>query len=91
MVVLGTGAGAVLAFGMGPLAGAPAANADVLDTILDPIINSLSSVDPALAVDATGWVAGLDSALAAASTADTSSAASAPLDFTQACHRRRRR
>src|ERR1700679_89081 len=83
-VGLGTGAGAMLAFGMGPLAAAPAANADGLDAILDPIINSLSSIDPTLGVDLTGWVAGLDSALAAASTADASSAANAPLDFTQA-------
>ena len=87
VVGLGTGAGAILAFGMGPLAAAPPANADdfgILDSILDPIINSLSAADPALAVDATGWLAGLDSALGAASSADASSAANAPLDFTQA-------
>ena len=80
----GNGCWGGVGIGMGPLAGAPAANADVLDTILDPIINSLSSLDPTLAVDATGWIAGLDSALAAASTADASSAATAPVDFTQA-------
>jgi hypothetical protein len=88
VVGLGTGAGAILAFGMGPLASAPPANADdfgILDNILDPIINSLSAADPALAVDATGWIASLDSALAAVPGLDPSSAASAaPIDFTQA-------
>jgi len=84
MAGFGTTAGAALAFGLTPLATAPAASADGLDVILDPIINSLSSVDPTLGVDLTGWVAGLDSALAAASSADASSAATAPLDFTQA-------
>ena len=43
VVVLGTGAGAVLAFGWAPLAGAPSAQADGLDLIIEPIINSLSS------------------------------------------------
>ena len=41
-------------FGVGPepvQANAQAANADVLDAILDPIINSLGSVDPTLAGD----------------------------------------
>src|ERR1700744_3751546 len=41
-VGLGTSAGAFLTFGMGPLATAPAANADEFDLITDPIINSLS-------------------------------------------------
>src|SRR5271156_3135428 len=48
--VTGT-AGAFLAFGMSPLANAPEAKADVLDVILDPLINSLGSFDPTLAVD----------------------------------------
>ncbi len=39
---LGTGAGAVLAFGLGPLAAAPVAHADEFDLIVEPIINSLS-------------------------------------------------
>ena len=51
VIGLGTGAGAVLAFGLGPLGVAPAAHADGLDVILDPIINSLSSVDPTLGAD----------------------------------------
>src|SRR5271167_2213729 len=61
----GTSAGAVVAFGLGPWGVAPAAHADGLDVILDPIINSLSSVDPLLGVDvstllgdvstASGW------------------------------------
>lgn len=41
MVGLGSGAGAVLAFGLGPLAAAPPAHADEFDVIIDPIINSL--------------------------------------------------
>ncbi len=38
--------GAVLAFGLTPLATAPAANADELDLVLDPVLTSLSTVDP---------------------------------------------
>ena len=56
----GTAAGAFLALGMTPLASAPAANADFEDVILDPILNSLSSVDPALATDLTSLVASVD-------------------------------
>src|SRR5260370_39857202 len=67
---LGGSAGAFLAFGLSPLASAPPAHADVLDSILDPIINSLASIDPTLAVDATGWLASLDSALGAAARLD---------------------
>src|SRR5271155_129811 len=70
-------AGAFLAFGMTPLAMTPSAHADEFDVILDPIINSLSSVDPTLAVDMTSWVANLDSGLAAASSVDPSSLAGA--------------
>ena len=68
--------GAVLAFWLGPWGVAPPAHADELDAILDPIINSLSSVDPTLGADASGWLANVDSALAAASAFDPSSAAS---------------
>ena len=57
---LGGGAGAFLAFGTGPLAGAPTANADVLDSILDPIINSLASIDPTLGADVSGLVTAFD-------------------------------
>src|SRR5271163_1981216 len=70
-------AGAFLAFGMTPLAMTPSAHADEFDLIIDPIINSLASVDPTLAVDMTGWLANLDSALAAASSVDASSLAGA--------------
>jgi hypothetical protein len=53
-------AGAFLAFGMTPLAMTPSAHAfDEFDLFIDPIINSLSSVDPTLAVDMTGWLANL--------------------------------
>src|ERR1700761_1100422 len=70
-------AGAFLAFGMTPSAITPSSHSDEFDLIIDPIINSLSSVDPALAVDMTGWLANLDSALAAASSVDASSLAGA--------------
>src|ERR1700723_4339295 len=56
-----TTAGAFLAFGMAPLATAPAAHADVFDVIIDPIINSilssvtsldaLAGIDPSSALD----------------------------------------
>src|ERR1700744_848932 len=76
-VGLGSSAGALLAFGLGPLAAAPAANADELDAILDPIINSLASIDPTLAADATSLLSTLDTALSGASSADPASAVSA--------------
>ena len=44
----GTAAGAFVSFGLMPLIVAPPANADVLDTIVDPIINSLAALDPTL-------------------------------------------
>ncbi|MGA8328337.1 MAG: PGRS repeat-containing protein, partial [Mycobacterium sp.] len=57
----GTTAGAFLAFGMTPLATAPAAHADEFDVIIDPIINSilgsitsldaLAGIDPSSALD----------------------------------------
>ena len=48
-------AGAFLVFGMTPLAMTmtPSAHADEFDVIIDPIINSISSIDPTLAVDMT--------------------------------------
>src|ERR1700735_3767699 len=56
-----TTAGAFLAFGMYPLASAPAAHADVFDVIIDPIVNSilssitsldaLAGIDPSSALD----------------------------------------
>ena len=76
-------AGAVLAFGMTPLASAPTAHADGLDAIIDPIINSLASLDPVLGADWTSWVANLDSALDAALTVDPSSAAATTTDFAE--------
>ena len=59
---LGGGAGAFLALGLAPLATTPAANADVLDTILDPIISSLGSLDPTLAVDVGSLASSFDPA-----------------------------
>ena len=50
-VGLSTAAGAFLAFGLGPLATAPAAHADGFELIIEPIINSLASIDPTLGAD----------------------------------------
>jgi endoglycosylceramidase len=74
VVGAGTAAGAFLAFGMTPLTPAPAANADFEDVILDPILNSLSSVDPALATDLTSLVASVDPSFSA----DTAVSAALP-------------
>src|SRR5271155_1420857 len=82
-VGLGTGAGAVLAFGLSPLASAPAAHADELDVILDPIINSLASIDPTLAADATSLLSTLDTALSGASSADPAALGAQSSDLAQ--------
>ena len=61
-------ASAFLAFGMGPLAGAPHADADILDVVVDPVLQPLqqaltgvtdvvSAFDPSTGMDA---LAGLD-------------------------------
>ena len=52
--------GAFLAFGMAPLATAPVAQADEFDVILDPIIDSLSSIDPTLGADLSTLVGSFD-------------------------------
>ncbi|HTZ15002.1 MAG TPA: cellulase family glycosylhydrolase [Mycobacterium sp.] len=49
-----------MAFGVTPLVAAPPAQADELEMILDPILNSLSSIAPALATDLTSAVGGVD-------------------------------
>src|SRR5271163_282879 len=46
-------AGAFLAFGMTPSAMTPSAHADEFELIIDPIINSISSIDPTLGTDLT--------------------------------------
>src|ERR1700691_2764209 len=76
LIGLGGGAGAFLALGLSPLANAPEAKADVLDAILDPLINSLGSIDPTLAVDLGSVVSSFDptfadSALAALPAVDS--------------------
>ena len=43
VVGFSTSAGAFLAFGLGPLAGAPSAKADVFDDILDLVVGSAAS------------------------------------------------
>jgi hypothetical protein len=66
-----------VAFGLGPLLSMPLAKADGLDVIVDPIISSLSSIDPMLAVDMTSWLANADAAWSAVSSFDPSSLGSA--------------
>src|ERR1700761_4312793 len=69
---LSASAGAFLAFGMGPLANAPAAHADDFG-VLDAIVNSLSAADPGLHAGLDGWLTGLEASLGAASSLDPSS------------------
>src|ERR1700758_394553 len=70
-------AGAFLAFGMTPLAMTPSAHADEFDVIIDPIINSISSIDPTLGADLTAALgdfttsSGWDSVLADFSNLDS--------------------
>lgn len=64
--VLVATAGAFFAFGMTPLVAAPPANADEFELILEPILNSLSSIDPGLVTDSAA------SASVAAATPDFS-------------------
>jgi len=45
--------GAFLAFGMTPLAMTPSAHADEFELIIDPVINSISSIDPTPGTDLT--------------------------------------
>ena len=72
VIGLGTSASAFLALGLGPLAAAPAAHADDfgLDSILEPIITSMTNVDPALSVGLDHWAASLDAALGSLSSVD---------------------
>jgi endoglycosylceramidase len=62
-VSAGSAAGAFLAFGLSPLT-APQASADGFDWILDPIINSLSSLDPTLGADLGSLAASVDPSFA---------------------------
>src|ERR1700744_3224225 len=83
---MGGSTGAFLALSLGPLAHAPAAHADdfgVIDSIIDPLVNSLSSADPALGASMDGWLASLDTALGAASTTDPAATAAASTDLAQ--------
>jgi endoglycosylceramidase len=84
--VLGVGlsAGAFLAFGLAPLATAPAANADEFDAILDPVLSSLSSVDPGLVAEVSSVVTSFDPTFAADSGAAVAAASAAgPPDFAE--------
>ena len=67
LVGLGSGAGAVLAFGMGPWGFAPPARADIFDVVIDPIIqplqqaltgvsDALAGIDPSVVLDSLAAV-----------------------------------
>jgi endoglycosylceramidase len=80
LVGLGTAAGAFLAFGVTPLFSAPPARADGFDLIIEPIINSLSSLDPTLAADLGALATSIDPSFAlenAAALAEPATAGSA--------------
>jgi endoglycosylceramidase len=85
LVGLGMTAGAVLAFGMSPLITAPAANADEIDVILDPIINSLSAIDPTLGAELGALATSFDptSAADSATSAASPAMAAATPDFSE--------
>jgi endoglycosylceramidase len=70
-------AGAFVALGMTPLVTAPAANADEFDVILEPILNSLSSIDPGLVTDVSTLVASFDPTF----TTDSAATAATSPDF----------
>ena len=81
---MGLSAGAFIAFGLAPLATAPAANADEFDAILDPVLSSLSSVDPALVAEVSSLVTSFDPTFAADSGAAAAAASAAgPPDFAE--------
>jgi endoglycosylceramidase len=82
VIGLGMTASAFLAFGMSPLVTAPAANADEFDVILDPIINSLSAIDPTLGADLGALATSFDPSFAADSATSAASAAATP-DFSE--------
>src|ERR1700760_1139491 len=52
----GSSAGAALTFTIGPLAAIPAAHADGLDVIVDPIINAVTGVDVLASLDSAASV-----------------------------------
>jgi endoglycosylceramidase len=64
IVGVATAAAAFLAFGVTPLFSAPPARADAFDLIIDPIINSLSSLDPTLGADLGALAISIDPSFA---------------------------
>ena len=72
-------AGAFFAFGITPSVTAPAANADEFDVILEPILNSLASIDPGLVTDVSTMVTSFDPTF----TADSAATAAAAPDFSE--------
>ena len=55
-----------MAFGLSTLAAAPPAHADEFELIIEPIINSLSSIDPTLGADLSAVLGDLTRASPAA-------------------------
>lgn len=84
-VGLGAGAGVFLTFGLAPLVTAPAAHADDLDLLLDPIINWFSSISPALGTDLSGLASNVDPTFSGDHSADATDSldSSTPPDFAQ--------
>jgi endoglycosylceramidase len=78
---LGVTGAASFAFALAPFVTAPAANADEFEVILDPIINSLSAIDPTLGADLGALVTSFDPTFAADSA--TAASASATPDFAE--------
>jgi endoglycosylceramidase len=83
VVGLATSAGAFVAFVLNPLATAAAAHADELDLIADPILDSLSNIDPTLATDLSALVSGFDPTFAGDHAAAAALTAAASPDFAQ--------
>ena len=70
---LSAAASTFLTFSLSPLVHMPVAKADGEDIIIDQIINSLSAVDPTVALDMSSWLSSLDAALQGAANFDPSS------------------
>ena len=80
VVGAGTTVGAFLTFGATSLVSAPPAQADGLDWIIDPIINSLSSLDPALGADLGALATSIDPSFALENAAVGATVAHSALD-----------
>ncbi|MGO9552045.1 hypothetical protein, partial [Mycobacterium sp.] len=74
-ISLSAAASTFITIGLSPLVHMPVAKADGEDIIIDQIINSLSAVDPTVALDMSSWLSSLDAALQGAANFDPSSLA----------------